>query len=97
MRENRYIVSNMDGMLPLRQSTCRFSPGRVNRFKLQQLRPAHPRSKPHRVSQHRPRCDCGKQAITVLQVRVGSDPQYTIHLPLCAACLDLEQSFHTEG
>lgn len=36
-------------------------------------------------------CDCGKLAVTVLQVRVGTDPQYIIRLPLCPACLKLEQ------
>ena len=87
----------IEGMHPMRESTSRFTPNRTSRFGQARLKPAHPRPKPHRVSQHRLRCDCGKQAITVLQVRVGSDPQYTIHLPLCAACLDLEQSFHTEG
>jgi hypothetical protein len=47
-----------------------------------------PRSKHHRL-----RCDCGQLAITVLRVRVGTDPQYTINLPLCPSCLALEQSF----
>jgi hypothetical protein len=39
-------------------------------------------------------CDCGQLAVTVLVVRVGSDPQYTIRLPLCPACLNLEQELH---
>jgi len=37
------------------------------------------------------RCDCGQLAVTVLTLKVGSDPQYTVHLPLCSACLALEQ------
>ncbi len=36
-------------------------------------------------------CDCGMLAVTVLKVLVGSEPQYTIRLPLCPACLQLEQ------
>ncbi len=49
-----------------------------------------------RSYQRRPKrilCDCGQPAITVLVVKVGCDPQYTVHLPLCLACLALEQSF----
>ncbi len=38
-----------------------------------------------------PRCDCGLRAVTILTVRVGCDPQYTIRLPLCRDCLALEQ------
>ena len=40
------------------------------------------------------RCDCGKMAVTVIEVRVGSDPQYTVHLALCADCLELERELH---
>jgi hypothetical protein len=36
-------------------------------------------------------CDCGNLAITVLQMTVGTDPQYIIRMPLCPACLKLEQ------
>ncbi len=36
------------------------------------------------------RCDCGKLAVTVRLVRVGCDPQYTVRLPLCTSCLQLE-------
>jgi hypothetical protein len=50
----------------------------------------------HQTRQRRVRCDCGQLAITVLLVRVGSDPQYTIRLPLCPACLNLEQELHQE-
>jgi len=97
MSEIRYIVSNFEGMQPLRELTHRFTPGYSNRFKRVRHQPAQPSSKPRRVKQRRPRCDCGKLAVTVLQVRVGSDPQYTIRLPLCSACLALEQSFRSGG
>ncbi len=40
-----------------------------------------------------PRCDCGQPAVTVLTVRVGTNPQYTVRLWLCSACLALEQGF----
>jgi len=93
MRKFRYIVSSSEGMHPLRESAYRFTPGRTSRLDRERLKPAQPPPKPHRVKQRRPRCDCGKIAVTVLQVRVGSDPQYTIRLPLCSACLALEQSF----
>ncbi|PWB49833.1 MAG: hypothetical protein C3F13_18520 [Anaerolineales bacterium] len=43
-------------------------------------------------SRHRRlRCDCGLPAVVVKTVKVGSSPQYTIRLPLCPACLKLEQ------
>jgi hypothetical protein len=51
-------------------------------------------SRPWRVKQRRLRCDCGRLAITVLRVRVGSNPQYVIRLLLCPACLKLEQELH---
>jgi hypothetical protein len=52
--------------------------------------------KQRQVKPRRLRCDCGQIAITLLTVKVGSDPQYTIHLPLCRDCLALEQSLHTD-
>ena len=39
------------------------------------------------------RCDCGQEAVTIIQVRVGADPQYIIRLPLCQECLKLEQGW----
>jgi hypothetical protein len=48
--------------------------------------------KPSKVKHRRLRCDCGRPAVKVLLVRVGSDPQYTVHLPLCRDCLELEHS-----
>jgi hypothetical protein len=52
------------------------------------------RSRPHQVQSHRLRCDCGQLAVTVIKVRVGTDPQYTVQLSLCASCLALERSFN---
>jgi hypothetical protein len=97
MRKFRSIVSSIEGIHPLRESAYRFTPGRTSHLERARLQPAQPQPKPHRVNQRRPRCDCGKLAITVLKVRVGSDPQYTIRLPLCSACLALEQSFRSGG
>jgi hypothetical protein len=59
-----------------------------------QFHAPHASPKLHRLKQRRLRCDCGRLAITVRLVRVGSDPQYTIRLPLCPACLKLEQELH---
>jgi hypothetical protein len=39
------------------------------------------------------RCDCGKPAVTVVDVRVGEDGVYQVRLPLCADCLQIEQSY----
>jgi len=97
MNEIRYIVSSFEGTHPIRESTYRFTPRRANRLKREKLQPTLSPPKPHRVKQRRPRCDCGKLAVTVLEVRVGSDPQYTICLPLCSSCLALEQSFRSGG
>ena len=49
------------------------------------------------IRQRRLRCDCGKLAIKILLVRVGSDPQYTVQLPLCQQCLSLEENLRYEG
>ena len=79
------------------RSTYRFHPrvtnqvGRVGQAKRSS---SH---KPRPVRQRRLRCDCGQPAVTVLSVRVGSDPQYIVHLPLCPNCLKLEQRFRNEG
>ena len=58
---------------------------------------SHPAPKPHHIRHRQLRCDCGAPAVTVLTLKVGSDPQYTIHLPLCAVCLALEQEAHREN
>ena len=51
-----------------------------------------------RGPQHkRLRCDCGKPAITVANVRVGEDGVYLVRLPLCAECLKIEQSYGLAG
>jgi len=47
--------------------------------------------RPYRRRRRRSRCDCGRLAVTVLTVRVGIDGAYTVRLPLCAACLELER------
>jgi hypothetical protein len=54
-------------------------------------------SKKPPIKRRRLRCDCGQLAVTVLTVQVGTDPQYTIHLPLCRDCLILEQSLRWES
>jgi len=87
-----------------RGSAYRFTPAPSRRIKLArrsppaqpaQTTPKLPRVRQRRrTRQRRVRCDCGQLAVTVLRVRVGSDPQYTIHLPLCPACLNLEQELH---
>jgi hypothetical protein len=79
------------------RSSFRFDPGRfVRKGKVGQHRPS-PACKPRPV-RHRPlRCDCGQIAVTVLTVRVGTDPQYTIHLPLCHQCFALEQDYISWG
>jgi hypothetical protein len=66
-------------------------------------RPPQASDKDHAIRQGRPfnrqrleYCDCGKLAVTVLQVRVGTDPQYIIRLPLCPACLKLEQDLRRD-
>jgi hypothetical protein len=97
MTKIRYIFSSFEGMHTVREPTYRFTPGRTNRIERVRQQPAQPVLKPRRSKPRRLRCDCGKLAVTVLEVRVGSDPQYTIHLPLCPACLALEQSFHSGG
>ncbi|MFZ2097161.1 MAG: hypothetical protein WAV05_11045 [Anaerolineales bacterium] len=56
---------------------------------------AQPYPKARRLKPHPLRCDCGQLAVIVLRVRVGTDPQYTVQLPLCPSCLALEQSFYT--
>jgi hypothetical protein len=51
-----------------------------------------------RGPQHkRLRCDCGKPAVTVVEVRVGENGVYRVRLPLCADCLAIEQSYGLEG
>jgi hypothetical protein len=74
---------------------------RISQPQLTQASPRLRRGKNHRwkskrcgTRQRRLRCDCGQLAVTLLRVRVGSDPQYIIRLPLCPACLKLEQELH---
>ena len=51
-----------------------------------------------RGPQHkRLRCDCGRPAVTVTNVRVGEDGAYLVRLPLCAECLKIEQSYGLAG
>ncbi len=53
-------------------------------------------SKTHFSRHRRPMCDCGSPAVTIKLVKVGTNPQYTIRLPLCAACLKLEQELASD-
>jgi hypothetical protein len=53
---------------------------------------ARSNSPPHKRHKHL-RCDCGKPAVTVVDVRVGEDGVYQVRLPLCADCLQIEQSY----
>ena len=43
-------------------------------------------------------CQCGQPAVTVLTVRVGRqfDGFYTVRIPLCRTCLDLEKAMWDE-
>ena len=53
---------------------------------------ARAQKKRRRWQQHqRLRCDCGKMAVTVIEVRVGLDGAYVERMPLCADCLRLER------
>ncbi len=70
------------------------SPERTVQVKRVGLRPRLHSHKPRMLKHRRLRCDCGRMAVKVLLVRVGSDPQYTVHLPLCRDCLELEHSMH---
>ncbi|OGN93319.1 MAG: hypothetical protein A2Y88_05690 [Chloroflexi bacterium RBG_13_48_10] len=55
-----------------------------------------PPHKSHPI-RHRPiHCDCGQLAVTVVSVTVGTDPQYTIRLPLCRECLALERDMNKD-
>jgi hypothetical protein len=79
------------------RSSFWFDPGRVSRRSTVAQNLSSPAGKPRAV-RHRPlRCDCGQIAVTVLTVRVGTDPQYTIHLPLCHECFALEQDYTSRG
>ena len=66
----------------------------VKRIDLRARRLSHT---PRLVRHRRLRCDCGQLAVKVISVRVGSDPQYIVHLPLCQKCLSLELSMHEPG
>jgi len=83
--------------MPSRQkSNAKNNPGNKRKpGKVLTQQDVHPK-KTRLVKSRRLRCDCGQIAITMLTVKVGSDPQYTIHLPLCRDCLALEQSFQAD-
>jgi hypothetical protein len=72
-------------------------PSRPHRVKRTRLDSSSQPVKPHSIRRHRftrqrfEYCDCGNLAVTVLHVLVGSDPQYTIRMPLCPTCLKIEQ------
>lgn len=36
------------------------------------------------------RCECGKSAVAVLQTHVGTNGVYSIEIPVCQDCLNLE-------
>jgi hypothetical protein len=54
----------------------------------------HTRRKPRDLKSYHLHCDCGQLAVTVIKVRVGTNPQYVVKLSLCASCLALERSFY---
>ena len=74
---------------------CQRASGRADGAGAQRSRT---RPKPATRKKHkRLRCDCGKPAVTVLPVRVGENGIYQVRLPLCAECLELEQSYGLVG
>jgi hypothetical protein len=60
------------------------------------LTPARAAADPPARRHRRQFCDCGRVAVTVKLVKVGTNPQYTIRLPLCKACLKLEQEMRLD-
>jgi hypothetical protein len=81
---------------PVEKIACKVKSGRYKRVRRVGHRKNLTAHKLH-PAKRRLRCDCGQLAVTILKVRVGTDPQYTIHLPLCPACLALEQGFCADG
>jgi hypothetical protein len=41
-----------------------------------------------------PTCDCGRKAVTVVLVQVGTEGAYTERMALCRRCLKLEEELH---
>ncbi|MFZ0535068.1 MAG: hypothetical protein WAM09_18010 [Anaerolineales bacterium] len=87
MTQARFIVSGIG------EAANRLKPARSNHLRRGESHQSHPPRKPRTGRSRRQRCDCGKLAVIELLVRVGTDPQYTVRLPLCPGCLALEQSF----
>lgn len=43
-----------------------------------------------------PYCDCGRKAVTVVLIQVGTGGGYTERMALCKRCLRLEEEMFTE-
>jgi hypothetical protein len=76
---------------------CWFTPAKPSRSRRKVTRKAQPSLALRQARRRQPRCDCGRIAVKVLHVKVGSDPQYTVSLPLCSMCLALEEGMHAEA
>ena len=76
------------------KSTCWFTPAKQSRSRRSVTRKIQPSLAFRQARRRQPRCDCGRIAVKVLHVKVGSDPQYTVSLPLCSVCLSLEEGMH---
>jgi hypothetical protein len=77
--------------------TCWFTPAKPGRSRRNVTRKAQPSLALRHAKRRQLRCDCGRIAVKVLHVKVGSDPQYTVSLPLCSMCLSLEEGMHAEA
>ena len=73
---------------------CWFTPTKPSRSRRSGTRKNQPSPALRQARPRQPRCDCGRIAVKVLHVKVGSDPQYTVSLPLCSVCLSLEEGMH---
>ena len=80
------------GRCPGEKRFSRIKSGKSREYQPEVLRKKRTPRKSHPVRRRRRlRCDCGRIAVTVISVRVGIDPQYTIQLPLCRDCLSMER------
>jgi hypothetical protein len=74
-----------------------FNRGQPGKARKESHRKNTPRRMLKNKRKRRLRCDCGKTAVAVVAVWVGTDPQYLIKLPLCSECLALENSLKSDA